>query len=173
MIKSFIAAAIAAILVSVLADPAGAVQIVVPPIYAATEGQIAAGSILSNTVQSNEAQYAAAQLSGVPIGSQIIGLYWRMNRGSATPSSAMSFADFDIYLGQAAHSITTMTGTFENNLLNPVQVRDGALSIAQGVFPGGSTPTPLVLSYRSRLLIPTLVATSSCWSHIARTELAA
>ena len=135
----------AAIFTTVMAAPAWALT-VVPPAYAGVEGYVgnnasAAPAMLFEQDRTSETQYAAAQLTGIGVGSQITGLYWRMNGGGTTgPSAAMNFSDFEITLAQAANTITNMSGTFANNLLNPVLVRDGALTISQNSFPGGATP---------------------------------
>ncbi|BDC50817.1 hypothetical protein F183_A31330 [Bryobacterales bacterium F-183] len=80
----------------------------------------------------------------MPVGSVISGLRWRVHGGLATwPASTITFADYEITLAQAANPIPSTSTTFASNMLNPVMVRDGALSFGANSFPGGGIgPTP-------------------------------
>ncbi|BDC50818.1 hypothetical protein F183_A31340 [Bryobacterales bacterium F-183] len=79
----------------------------------------------------------------MPVGSVISGVRWRLGGGNASwPASTATWADYEITLAQAANPIELMSFTFADNMLNPVMVRDGALSFAANSFGGGMTPNP-------------------------------
>jgi hypothetical protein len=94
---------------------------------------------LNNSDRTYQMQYGASLLTGINIGDQITGLTFRIASDSSRPSSpATTFADYEIYLGQAVNSVANMSATFADNMSNSSQVRDGALSFTAGAFQGGA-----------------------------------
>jgi hypothetical protein len=52
----------------------------------------------------------------------------------------VTWSDYEVTLAQAANSISSMSATFQANSLNPVLVKDGALSIGADQFSAGGNP---------------------------------
>jgi hypothetical protein len=86
---------------------------------------------------------AASQLGDIPVGSVLDSISFRQNGGgSSAPAASYSYNQYKITLAEAANSIATMSMTFANNMVDPVTVFDGPLTIAANSYPGGSTPNP-------------------------------
>jgi hypothetical protein len=90
--------------------------------------------------------FGADQLTGIPVGSMITALQVRQRNAETLPwpSLAANVADYEIWLSESLRTPATLSFTFADNILNPQQVRDGALAIASNAYPGGgasgSTP---------------------------------
>src|SRR6185369_2190374 len=56
------------------------------------------------------------------------------------PPSSVTWSDYEVTLAQAARTVANMSATFQANLLNPVLVKDGALSIDANRFTAGGNP---------------------------------
>lgn len=84
--------------------------------------------------------YSEDQFAEIPKGSLITGLRLRQRNAEVTPwpGSAFACADYEIWLAQSPLTPATISSTFANNVLNPVQVRDGARGFEAGEYPGGA-----------------------------------
>ncbi|HEX8876825.1 MAG TPA: hypothetical protein VF777_08765 [Phycisphaerales bacterium] len=98
------------------------------------------GGAVSQTIVTAQA------LSAVPPGSVITSIQLRRYAWSsptpAWPVSASSITDFRVTLAQTDRTRATVSGTLANNLIQPVQVRSGALTLSAGAYPGSVHPTP-------------------------------
>jgi len=54
----------------------------------------------------------------------------------------VTWLDYEVTLAQAANPISSMSTVFLANLLNPVLVKNGALSIGANTFSAGGNPNP-------------------------------
>jgi hypothetical protein len=83
-------------------------------------------------------------LGSLPAGARITGLRFRVSTNSAAnfPETTIAWSDYEVRLAQAANPITSMSTTFSANLLNPVLVKDGALSVLANSFSAGGNPNP-------------------------------
>lgn len=84
--------------------------------------------------------YAADQFDSVPPGSIITGMQLRLRNDetSGWPAADSTNADYEIWLSQSVLTPGTMSGTYANNQLNPVRVRDGELPLPANVYPAGA-----------------------------------
>ena len=93
-------------------------------------------------------QITAAEVAalGINKGDQITGVQTRLEGGQLTaPAAAVSIANLDITLAEAALPFASISSTFANNLKNPVIVRSGPFTVPANSMPGGSatsTPNP-------------------------------
>jgi hypothetical protein len=84
-------------------------------------------------------QYGSSLLTGINVGDQISGLTFRIVSDTVRNSSpASTFTNWDLTLAQAVNTVPNMSTTFADNMLNPVQVRNGSLSFSAGAFQGGA-----------------------------------
>lgn len=130
-------------LFAVLAAPSlhGA-AVVLPNAADGTEGGSGLNTVLQNGPRTVQLQFAASLLAGVPVGSQFEGISFRLDgsQSTAQPSATYSYEEYKIVLAQAANSIADMSATFADNMVSPVAVFDGPLTITAASYPGGSTP---------------------------------
>jgi hypothetical protein len=56
------------------------------------------------------------------------------------PAGTVTWSDYEVTLAQAANPISSTSTNFQANLLNPVLVKDGALSIGANQFSTGGNP---------------------------------
>ncbi|NOS87305.1 MAG: PEP-CTERM sorting domain-containing protein [Methylococcaceae bacterium] len=134
------------LVLAVAANTAHASTIVAPNAYDATAGNVANNTAINSSARTYEMQIAASQLAGMAVGSSINGLAWRLASNEPAASGVRNWSDFEITLGQAANTIAGMSTTFAANLLNPVLVRDGALSYDLSGFSNAGTPKPFAPS---------------------------
>lgn len=110
---------------------------------ATTEGLSNVGNqgLIGDAATTAQMQIVTSTLSGqgLQVGDIITGLRTRLNGGS-TMSVDRSISDLEITLGEAAFSIDNLSTTFASNMVNPVQVHDGAFTFFGAQMPGGSTP---------------------------------
>lgn len=87
-------------------------------------------------------QFTPDALGGLPTGARIAGLRFRLytNAVVSFPVTNLTWADYEVTLAQAVNLITSMSTNFSENLLNPVLVKDGPLSIATNNFSFGGYP---------------------------------
>jgi len=69
-------------------------------------------------------------------------LRFRVNTNTAVsfPAATVTWSDYEVTLAQAANPISSMSTVFLANLLNPVLVKNGALSIGANNFSAGGNP---------------------------------
>lgn len=89
--------------------------------------------------------YDASAISSLSIGQTITGIAFRLDGAAVAASPALTFADYDIFLGgaSAARNGNDFSGNY--NAAQPrTQVRSGLLSFASGSFlaEGTSAPAP-------------------------------
>ena len=87
---------------------------------------------------------AGSELTGLGSGKKLTGLAFRLS-ASASQNSALSFADFEIRIGQLTTAFGSISTTFANNISNSVLVRDGALTFAANSFATAVSPAPAAL----------------------------
>ena len=130
--------AVAAIVALALLAPDASAQpvtAVVPPAFGAAEAPTGV-TVLRSGARTYQVQFAASQLTAFPIGSVISGLTFRQDGAATSGSAAASFTNFRITLAQATNSVGNLSVDFADNMLNPMQVRGGPLTLAAGAFPG-------------------------------------
>jgi hypothetical protein len=128
------------------ASAARADVIVVPNAFTTTEGNIGLSTPIQSAPRTEQTVYAASQLTGIPIGSEITGLTYRldgMTNSTAWPPSPRTWAQYNIQLSQSLNPPGSLSNTFANNIgADVVTVRSGPLTIPANAFPGGSSPNP-------------------------------
>jgi len=87
-------------------------------------------------------QFSPDALGGLPAGARIAGLRFRLytNAVVSFPTTNLTWSDYEVTLAQAANPITSLSTNFSANLLNPVLVKDGPLSIPISNFSIGGYP---------------------------------
>jgi hypothetical protein len=121
------------------AGPVTGATITTPNSAANTYGNESRTTVFHSFGRTLQLQLAASQLSEMPVGSTINGLAFRLRRFSLDQPSA-SISDWKVTLAQAAHPVGGMSSTFAENMINPVLVRSGSLSIARNSYPLGAGP---------------------------------
>lgn len=115
-------------------------DIVVPTMI---DASVDASSQDSRVLAGGERHYqmilSAAALN-LNVGDQILGLAWRLNGTNSlnAPDDDITWNQYDVTLAQATAELPALSTTFANNLLSPVLVRSGSLTITAGSFPGGA-----------------------------------
>lgn len=131
-------------LVTAIAAPSlHAALVTLPNSAATTEGSSVLATAVQTTPRTLQLQVAASQLGGIPVGSVLESISFRQDGGgSAAPAGSYSYSQYKITLAEAANSIASMSMTFADNMVDPVSVFDGPLTIAASSYPGGTTPNP-------------------------------
>lgn len=98
-------------------------------------------------------QFSPTALGGLPVGAWITELRFRLsaNAAAAFPSTTVTWSDYQVTLAQAANSIPAMSATFAANMVSPVLVRHGPLSITANTF----TTSPGLNPFSSLLVFDT------------------
>jgi hypothetical protein len=118
-----------------------AASTVTPSAFETSEGGGNSLAVLNGGGRTNQFQWTSTALSGLPVGATITGMRFRLDGGgAAAPASMLNWTDYEVTLAKASNAIGSMSGTLTNNMTNPVQVMDGALSISTNSFPGTGTP---------------------------------
>lgn len=121
---------------------AHALPVYVPGEYAATTGDGKLNTTINPSPRTYQMQFAASELTRM-VGHQINGLSWRLDHSSAGGGGVRTWANYQITLAQAANSIAGMSSTFAANMLNPIMVRSGGLSLNLADFSAsGGPPRP-------------------------------
>ena len=124
--------------------PSGAV--VTPGTYTATSGTTGLNTLVRNNgaPRTYQMQFSPAALAGLPVGARITELRFRLytNAVAAFPTNTVTWSDYEVTLAQAAKPISGMSTNFASNMLSPVLVKDGALSISANTFTTGASPNP-------------------------------
>ena len=113
------------------------VAVVAPTNYTATYGTGGLNTLLRNSgfPRTYQIQFSPAALGGLPVGAKITELRFRlMTNSAAFPNNTVTWSDYQVTLAQAANSIPAMSTSFAANMLSPVLVKDGALSISANTF---------------------------------------
>ena len=135
--------ATAAVTVNVLSPP---MAVVAPNNYTNTSGNGGLNTLVrsTNNPRTYQMQFTPDALGGLPIGARITGLGFRLRPSEIAdfPSNTTSWSDYEMTLAQAANPIDSMSTTFQANLLNPVLVKSGPLSIGPATFTTGQNPNP-------------------------------
>ena len=141
---SFGNSAIGTVVIDVLSGPATPPSVVAPDNYTSVAGNAGLNTIVRSigTPRTYQMQFTQDALGGLPAGARITELRFRVSPTTAAnfPVATVTWSDYEVRLAQAANSITTMSSTFAANLLNPVLVKDGALSIDADHFSAGANP---------------------------------
>lgn len=124
------------------APASGATLIFGDSVYhlATTEGSFTA-SFLANNTNTGQMQIAASDLvaQGLQAGNLLTGVRARLN-GITTMIGDRTSSDFEITLAQAAFDLANMSTTFATNMIDPVLVRDGPLTIYDELMPESGVP---------------------------------
>jgi hypothetical protein len=96
----------------------------------------------SGAPRTYQMQFTPDALGGLPAGARITELRFRTstNATGSFPTATVTWADYEVTLAQAANTVPGMSTTFSANLLNPVLVKDGPLSVSPNTFTVGSVP---------------------------------
>lgn len=88
--------------------------------------------------------FGSSLLAGVPPGSEIGGIAFRLDGGAAGwPSGSRTWSAFDVQLCRAANPAGALAASFADNLGGDVvTVRSGPLTVAAGAYQGWATPNP-------------------------------
>jgi hypothetical protein len=133
--------AVAALVLSFTASLSAQSLYVLPTGNAAVEGNALINGPMQSGAITYQWVYPASQMSGVPIGSVITGISFRMDGAAGTTNGPISFPQWNLQLSTSANGPGALSGTFASNIgADVVTVRSGALSIAAGAFPVGSSP---------------------------------
>jgi len=142
---SFGNSATGTVTINVAAGPVST-KVVAPDDYTTVPGNSGLNTLirgigLSRTYQM---QFTPAALEGLSPGARITGLRFRLSTNAPVsfPVTVVTWSDYEVRLAQAANPITSMSTNFSPNLLNPVLVKDGPLSVAANNFSFGSSPNP-------------------------------
>jgi hypothetical protein len=113
------------------------VAVVAPTNYTATYGTGGLNTLLRNSgfPRTYQMQFSQAALGGLPVGAKITELRFRlMTNSAAFPANTVTWSDYQVTLAQAANPVSAMSTSFAANMLSPVLVKDGALSISANTF---------------------------------------
>ena len=149
MLLSRIAFVVSTICLAAFAVPASAVTIVAPGAYAATDapsGQFAILGNPSNSASTFQFVVAASELGGLTTGAQISAIGFRFaGTPYVDPVGAASYGRYDIQIGRAARTTSTLSSTYTDNMgADTILARSGALTIPAGTFADlpGDGPNP-------------------------------
>lgn len=124
----------------------GPTTVVAPDDYTSVAGNGSLNTLIrgTNSPRTYQMQFTPDALGGLPAGARITELRFRVgtNATVAFPLATLTWADYEVTLAQAANPISSMSTTFSANLLNPVLVKDGALSVFADHFSVGNNPNP-------------------------------
>jgi len=111
--------------------------VVAPGAYTATSGTTGLNTLLRNNgfPRTYQMQFSPAALGGLPVGTRITELRFRLiTNAVAFPTNTVTWSDYQVTLAQAAKPISGMSTNFASNMLSPVLVKSGALSIGANSF---------------------------------------
>ncbi len=125
--------------------PSGAV--VAPGSYTTTHGTTGVNTLLRNAgaPRTYQMQFSPAALGGLPVGASITELRFRLDTNATItvfPTNTVTWSDYEVTLAQAANPISGMSTNFASNLLSPVLVKSGALSLSPNSFTTSASPNP-------------------------------
>jgi hypothetical protein len=145
--RRFGAAAVALLVVGLVlggASRGAADTIVVPNANATTNGATIIGGPMQDVAITYQWVFPASQFAGLPVGSQITDIGFRLPGGAGTsPASPLVYPEYDIQLSRPANPFPTLNSTFAANLgPDATLVRSGPLTVPAGAFQGGVGPNP-------------------------------
>jgi hypothetical protein len=128
-----------------VAGPVAPPSVVAPDDYTSVAGTTGLNTLFRGTglPRTYQMQFTPDALGGLPAGVRITALRFRQSTNTPAanfPIATVSWSDYEVTLAQAANPITSISTTFAANLLNPVKVKDGALSIGANQFTVGGNP---------------------------------
>jgi hypothetical protein len=130
----------------------GPPTVVAPDDYTTFPSTTGLNTLVRNSGQPRtyQMQFTPDALGGLPVGARITELRFRASTNATAifPTATVTWSDYEVTLAQAANPITSMSTTFSVNLLNPVLVKDGVLSLGPNTFTVGNVPNqfaPLVV----------------------------
>jgi len=144
---SFGNSATGTVVINVLAGPAAPPSVVAPDDYTSVAGNNGLNTLVRGTgaARTYQMQFTPDAMGGLPAGARIMALGFRLDKNAAANfpvATTVTWSDYEVRLAQAANPITNISTTFAANLLNPVLVKDGALSIGANQFSAGGNPNP-------------------------------
>jgi hypothetical protein len=124
----------------------GPTTVVAPDNYTTIAGNNGVNTLIRSVglARTYQMQFTPDALGGLLAGTRITGLRFRLSTNSAVgfPETTLIWSDYEVRLAQAANPISSMSLVFQANLLNPVLVKDGALSVPANHFSAGGNPNP-------------------------------
>jgi hypothetical protein len=120
--------------------------VVAPSSYTTNGGSGGLNTLVRNTnsPRTYQMQFTPAALGGLPVGARITELRFRLgtNTFTAFPTNTVTWSEYEIVLAKGAYPISAMSATFAANMLSPVLVKSGALSIGPNTFDTSIIPNP-------------------------------
>lgn len=142
---SFGNSATGTVTIEIVAGPVST-TVVAPDDYATVSGNGGLNTLIRGVglPRTYQMQFTPDALGGLPAGVQITGLRFRVSTNTTVsfPVTTVTWSDYEVRLAQAANPIASMSTTFSANLLNPVLVKDGPLSVSANNFSAGGNPNP-------------------------------
>lgn len=140
---SFGNSATGTVVVNVLPGPPA---VVAPDEYTSVAGNTGLNTLVRSVglARTYQMQFTPDALGGLPTGARITELRFRVSTNTAAsfPDATVTWSDYEVTLAQAANPLSSMSATFSANLLNPVFVKNAALSIGANTFTAGGNPNP-------------------------------
>ncbi len=119
--------------------PADAANLVMPTSLATTNANTNSNTFFVNASRTSQSQIAASELGGLHLGDMITGVSFRLESGTFTGSDtvffATTFAQYQITLAQAANTMANFGTNVTANMVSPVLVRTGSLTLPADYFP--------------------------------------
>ncbi|MEY2407721.1 MAG: hypothetical protein QOF48_391, partial [Verrucomicrobiota bacterium] len=141
---SFGNSATGTVVINVIAGPAVAPSVVAPDDYTTIAGNGGLNTLVRSVAAARtyQMQFTPDALGGLPTGARITELRFRASTNTAAnfPAGTVTWSDYEVTLAQAAKTVAAMSSIFQANLLNPVLVKDGPLSIDANRFTAGGNP---------------------------------
>lgn len=121
-------------------------NVVAPDNYTIVAGNVGINTLIRGVglPRTYQMQFTPDALSGLPTGARITGLNFRLATSVTVsfPETVVTWSDYEVRLAQAASPIANMSTNFLPNMLNPVLVKDGALTVSANNFSSGGNPKP-------------------------------
>jgi hypothetical protein len=119
--------------------------VVAPIDYTSTAGPNGLNTLLRGTgaPRTYQMQFSTAVLGGLPVGSRITELRFRLDTISditVFPIDEIHWPDYQVTLAQAVNSVASMSTNFAANMRSPVLVKSGPLTLPALTFSGGDSP---------------------------------
>jgi hypothetical protein len=132
--------------------PLTAGEVYVPNHAPTTAGPGGYSTLMHTQARSYQLVVGPQELGGLPIGSRITGVTWRLSTWIVYPDwpgagATANYANYDIFLSSSNNPPGSLSTTYTDNIgPDVVQVRGGPLSLSDVFFPGGAL-TPNVNPY--------------------------
>jgi len=131
------------VIVAVLPGPV-TTTVVAPDDYTTVAGNTQLNTLVRGTgaPRTYQMQFTPDAMGGLQAGARITALRFRTGTNATLtfPAVPVTWSDYEVRLARAANSISGMSTTFSANLLDPVLVKDGALSVGVNTFTIGGNP---------------------------------